>query len=80
MDFYNFEDSFDLKSNLIGHWMNFNSPILFPWLLKAIFFYYLLNVTIFTAIDEKKEEQQSPLQIFLKDVTEEKSVEIHKHN
>ena len=59
--------------------MNFNSPILFPWWLKqAIFF--LLDASIFTTIDEKKEEQQSTLQIFLKDVTEGKNVEIHKHS
>ena len=32
----------------------------------------------FTTIDEKKEEQKSTLQIFLKDVTEEKNLEIHK--
>ena len=59
--------------------MNFNSPILFPWWLKqAIFF--LLDASIFTAIDEKKEEQKSTLQIFLKDVTEEKDLEIHQHS
>ena len=26
------------KLTLIGYWMNFNSAILFPWWLKAIFF------------------------------------------
>ena len=41
---------------------------------------FLLDASIFTAIDEKKEEQKSTLQIFLKDVTEEKNVEIHKHS
>ena len=41
---------------------------------------FLLDVTIFTTIDEKKEEQQSPFQIFLKDVTEEKNVKIHKYS
>ena len=33
---------------------------------------FLLDVPIFTTIDEKNEEQKSTLQIFLKDVTEEK--------
>ena len=42
--------------------------------------YVLLDASIFTTIDEKKEEQQSTLQIFLKDVTEGKNVEIHKHS
>ena len=41
---------------------------------------FLLDASIFTKIDEKKEEQKSTLQIFLKDVTEEKNVEIHKHS
>ena len=41
---------------------------------------FVLDTSIFTTIDEKKEEQQSTLQIFLKDVTEEKNVEIHKHS
>ena len=59
--------------------MNFNSPILFPWWLKqAVFF--LLDPCIFTTIDEKKEEQQSTLQKFLKHVTEGKNVETHKHS
>ena len=34
------------------------------------------SLIIFTIIDEKKEEQKSTYQIFLKDVTEEKNVEI----
>ena len=34
---------------------------------------FLLDASIFTTIDEKKEEQKSTLQIFLKDVTEEKN-------
>ena len=46
-------------------------------LLKLCF---LLDASIFTTIYEKKEEQKSTLQIFLKDVTEEKNVEIHKHS
>ena len=46
-------------------------------LLKLCF---VLDASIFTTIYEKKEEQKSTLQIFLKDVTEEKNVEIHKHS
>ena len=38
-----------------------------------------MPASIFTTTDEKKEEQQSALQIFLKDVTEEKNVETYKH-
>ena len=34
------------------------------------------SLIIFTIIDEKKEEQKSTYQIILKDVTEEKNVEI----
>ena len=48
--------------------MNFNSPILFPWWLKAKFFtrcFYFYH-------NENKEEQKSTLEIFLKDVTEKK--------
>ena len=60
--------------------MNFNSLFLFPQLLKQASDIFLLDASIFTTTDEKKEEQQSTLQIFLKDVTEGKSVEIHKHS
>ena len=42
--------------------------------------FFSLDASIFTTIDEKKEEQESTLQIFLKDVTEEKNVEIHKRS
>ena len=62
------------KRTFIRQWMNFNSPILFPWWLKAKFFtrcFYFYH-------NENKEEQKSTLQIFLKDVTEKKNVEIHK--
>ena len=78
MDFYNFEDSSDLE----------NLPLLdIEWTLILQFCFlddlklcFLLDAfTIFTTSDEKKEEQKSTLQIFLKDVTEEKNVEIHKH-
>ena len=40
----------------------------------------VLDVSIFTTIYEKKVEQKSTLQIFLKDVTEKKKLEIHKPN
>ena len=53
--------------------MNFNSPILLPWYTYLIQLFFLLDASIFTTIDEKKEEQKSTLQIFLKDVTEEKN-------
>ena len=75
MDFYNFEDSSDLE----------NLPLLdIEWTLILQFCFlddlklcFLLDASIFTTIDEKKEEQKSTLQIFLKEVTEEKNVEIH---
>ena len=65
------------KLTFIGHWMNFDSRILFPWWRKAVF---LLDVSIFSTVDGKKEEQKSTFQIFLKDVTEEKNVAINKHS
>ena len=42
---------------------------------------FLLDASlfIFTTIDEKKEEQKSTYQILLKDVTEEKNLDIYKH-
>ena len=46
-------------------------------LLKLVF---VLDVSVFTTIYEKKEEQKPTLQIFLKDVTEKKKLEIHKPN
>ena len=47
-------------------------------LLKLCFLTRCLS--IFTANDEKKEKQNLTLQIFLKDVTEETKLEIHKHS
>ena len=41
---------------------------------------FLLDASILTTIAEKKEEQKSNFQIFLKVVTEEKNVETHKHS
>ena len=46
--------------------------------LSYIFFTRCLS--IFTAIDQKKEQQKSTYQIFLKDITEEKNLENHKHS
>ena len=78
MDFYLFEDSSD-HENLPSLDIEWTLILQFCFLddLKLCF---LLDASIFTTIDEKKEEQQSTLQIFLKDVTEEKNVEIHKHS
>ena len=80
MDFYIFEDSSDLE----------NLPLLNIELTLILLFSFLDDLLkicfptrclfIFTTIDEKKEEQKSTYQIFLKDVTEEKNVEIHKHS
>ena len=42
--------------------------------------FLLLDASIFTTIYEKKEKQKSTLQITLKDVTEEKNLEIHKYS
>ena len=43
-------------------------------------FVFLLDAFIFTTIAERKEEQKSTLQIFLKDIIDDKNVEIHKHS
>ena len=64
------------KLTLIGHWMNFNSPILFLWLLKAMFFTRCLY---FHHNWWKERGTKINSLIFLKDVTEEKNAEIHKH-
>ena len=79
-DIYIFEDSFDLE----------NLPLLNIELTLILQFYFLHDLlklsfltrclSIYTATDEKKEEQKSTYQIFLKDVTEEKSLEIHKNS
>ena len=56
------------KLTFIGHWIT----------LMTYLSWFFNRCSIFTAIDEKTEKQKSTLQIFLKDVTEEKNVEIHK--
>ena len=75
MDFYNLEDSSDLE----------NLPLLdIEWTLILQFCFlddlklcFLLDASIFTTIDEKKEEQKSTLEISLNDVTEEKNIPKH---
>ena len=42
--------------------------------------HFLLDACIFTTINEKKEEQESILQVFLTDVTEGENMETQKHN
>ena len=66
MNFYIFEDSSNLE----------NLPCLnIEWILilcnfvSYLSFAFLLDASIFTTIDEEKEEQKSTLQQFLKDVT-----------
>ena len=80
LDIYVFEDSPDLE----------NLPLLNIELTLILQFCFLDNLlklcfltrclSFFTAIDEEKEEQKSTYQIFLKDVTEEKNLEIHKYS
>ena len=48
--------------------------------MTSLSYIFLLDAFIFTTIPERKEEQKSSLQIFLKDVTDDKNVEIHKHS
>ena len=79
MDFYIFEDSSDLE-NLPLLNIEWTLILQFCFLDTYLSYDFLLDASIFTTIDEKKEEQQSTLQIFLKDVTEGKNVEIHKHS
>ena len=78
MDYYHLQDS-SYCENLPSLDIEWTLILQFCFLddLKLCF---LLDASIFTTIDEKKEEQQSTLQIFLKDVTEGKNVEIHKHS
>ena len=80
MDFYIFEDSSDLENLPL---LNIESTLIlqFCFLDDLLKIYFLTRcLSIFTTIDEKKEEQKSTLQIFLKDVTEEKNLEIHKQS
>ena len=80
MDTYIFEDCSDLE----------NLPLLNIELILILQFCFLDDLlklcfltrclSIFTVIYEKKEEQKSADQMFLKDVTEKKDLEIHKHS
>ena len=79
MDFYIFENSSDLE-NLPLLNIELTLILQFCFLDDLLKLCFLLDASIFTTIYEKKEEQKSTLQIFLKDVTEEKNVEIHKHS
>ena len=79
MDIYIFEDSSDLE-NLPLLNIELTLILQFCFLDDLLKLCFLLDASIFTTIYEKKEEQKSTLQIFLKDVTEEKNVEIHKHS
>ena len=80
MDFYIFEDSSDLE-NLLLLSIELILILQFCFLNDLFKLCFLTRcLAIFTTTDEKKEEQKSTLQIFLKDVTEEKNVEIHKHS
>ena len=77
MDFCNSEDSSDLE-NLPLLYIEWPLILRFYFLDDLLELFFLLDTSTFTTIDEKKEEQKSTLQIFLKDVTEEKNLEIHK--
>ena len=83
LDIYIFDDSSGLENlPLLNIELTLILQFSFPDdLLKLFFFTRCLS--IFTAIDQKKEEQKSTDQIFLKDVTEEKKLslcEIHTHS
>ena len=79
MDFYNFEDSSDLENLPL---LDIDWPLIlqFCFLDDLLQLCFLLDAFIFTTLDEKKEEQKLTHQIFLKDVKEEKNVQIHKHS
>ena len=71
LDFYIFEDSSDLE-NLPLLNIELTLILQFCFLDDLLKLCFLLDASIFTTIYEKKEEQKSTLQIFLKDVTEKK--------
>ena len=80
MDFYISEDSSDLE-NLLLLSIELILILQFCFLNDLFKLCFLTRcLSILTTTDEKKEEQKSTLQIFLKDVTEEKNLEIHKHS
>ena len=80
MDIYIFEDS-SYFENLLS--LNIELTLILQFfLLDDLFKLYFFTrcLYIFTAIDQKKEQQKSTYQIFLKDITEEKNLENHKHS
>ena len=80
MDIYIFDDSFDLENLTLWN-IELTLILLFCFLEDLLKLCFLTRcLSIFTTIDEKKEEQKSTYQIFLKDVTEEKKLEIHKQS
>ena len=74
-----FEDSSDIE-NLNLSDIEWTLILQFASLMTYLSYVFLLDAFIFTTIGEKIEEEKSTLQIFLKDVTEEKSGQIHKHS
>ena len=74
-----FEDSSDIE-NLNLSDIEWTLILQFASLMTYLSYVFLLDAFIFTTIDEKIEEEKSTLQIFLKDVTEEKNGQIYKHS
>ena len=56
------------------------SLVLKFFFLDDISYVFLLDASICTTIDENKQKQKPTLQIFLKDDTERKIMEIHKYS
>ena len=80
MDIYIFEDSSHFE-NLSSLNIELTLTLQF-FLLDDLFKLYFITtcLSIFTAIDQNKEQQKSTCQIFLKDITEERNLENHKHS
>ena len=70
--FYIFEDFSDLENLSL---LNIELTLILQFCLldDLLKLFFVLDASIFTTIYEKKEEQKSTLQIFLKDVTEKKN-------
>ena len=80
MDIYIFEDSSHFE-NLSSLNIELTLTLQF-FLLDDLFklYFFTTCLSIFTAIDQNKEQQKSTCQIFLKDITEERNLENHKHS
>ena len=80
MDIYIFEDSSHFE-NLSSLNIELTLTLQF-FLLDDLFklYFFTTCLSIFTAIDQNKEQQKSTYQIFLKDITEERNLENHKHS